>query len=131
MNDYRDICKGRHGGNANSRAANARLAPNKAKQRERVLAAIVAAGEKGITCKELAEKWGVGMNTISGRFSKLKFDKEIFPSGKRNGCGVFVAGHFPAQRMNEAEERKQDGTITRRISEARNRNAYAKTESPF
>ena len=41
-------------------------------QRARVLAEIGRAGRAGLTCKELAERWGVGMNAISGRFTELR-----------------------------------------------------------
>lgn len=42
-----------------------------AQQRGRVLEAIRLAGECGLTCDELAERWGVSPNDISGRFSEL------------------------------------------------------------
>jgi len=68
-----DICRNRHGGDSASEAANQRIEAHgsKEKQRARVYQAIVVAGHYGLTCKELAARWGVGMNTISGRFSEL------------------------------------------------------------
>lgn len=83
-----DICSRRHGGNAESTVANRKAAPSKAAQRQRVLEA--CKGE-GITCRELAERWGVGMNQISGRFTELKRTGTIFKVGTRAGCGVFRA----------------------------------------
>lgn len=88
-----DICGNRCRHNANSRAANARIAPMKKEQRERVLVAVAAAGSAGITCKELAEQWGVGMNHISGRFSELKAERpcRVLVVGRRDGCAVYRA----------------------------------------
>jgi hypothetical protein len=85
-----DICRNRHRGNAESEAANTRLENSgaKSKQRARVLAAIQNAGVRGITCKELARKWGLDMNCISGRFSELKKDDLIIQAGRREGCAV-------------------------------------------
>lgn len=89
LDDYRDVCRNRHGGNANSRAANARLAPVKTKQREEVFRAIILAGDAGLTCKELAAVWGVDMNKISGRFSELKADGRIVQVARRDGCSAY------------------------------------------
>lgn len=53
--DY-DVCAARHGGNRQSDAANERGLANRQGQRDRVLAAIRAAGSHGLTCKELARR---------------------------------------------------------------------------
>lgn len=45
---------------------------------------------KGITCKELAAKMGVGMNQISGRFSELKKSKLITKIGVRDGSAIMI-----------------------------------------
>ena len=82
-----DVCANRHGGNAESIAANRRNAATRANQRASVLAACQRTN--GVTCRELAEEWNVGMNQISGRFSELKQTGEIYKIGVRNGCGVF------------------------------------------
>ena len=87
-----DICRKRHGGNENSEAANEKAAPNKASQRAKVFAAIKTEGS--LTCRELAERWGVGLNQISGRFSELKKQGKIYQSGRRNGCGVWFIYPF-------------------------------------
>lgn len=86
--DLFDICRNRHKGNEESHKANLRV--NKKLQRERVLSAIRNAGPVGLTCRELAELWDVGMNTISGRFSELKRDGLIRKDSVRNGCAVVV-----------------------------------------
>lgn len=82
-----DVCEKRHGGNPESIAANKRNAPTKGDQRAAVLCACQRTN--GVTCRELAEEWGVGMNQISGRFSELKKTDEIWKIGTRKGCGVF------------------------------------------
>lgn len=76
-----DPCERRHGGNDNSReafeACNAKV------QRERVHAAIAAAGDAGLTVDELSARWEVPPNSISGRFSELKRAGRIAACGRR------------------------------------------------
>lgn len=88
-----DVCAARHKGNAESVAANRRNSMHRTRQQAEVLEAVRAAGENGLTCRELAERWGVGMNTISGRFSELKRAGLIRNAGVRDGCGVYVANN--------------------------------------
>lgn len=95
--DY-DVCERRHGGNAQSDAANDRAAFSKQDQRRRVLVAIRAAGLTGITCKELARALKTGQNNISGRFSELRklglirVAKDDHGRDRtREGCAVYVA----------------------------------------
>jgi len=88
MTATQDICKNRHRGSEESIAAFRRMRPIAA--RNRVMADIRRAGPQGITAKELAEHWNVGLNTISGRFSELKKDGLIRKIGVRDGCGVYV-----------------------------------------
>lgn len=90
--DLFDICLNRHRGNQESREANRRV--RKAEQRERALSAILDANSCGITCRELAERWGVGMNTISGRLSELKAEGLVVKAGVRDGCAVLVGKNF-------------------------------------
>lgn len=90
----KDICARKHGGNEQSRRAFS--ADTAAIQRERVLAAIMQAGERGLTCDELAAKWGKAQNEISGRFAELKKESWIAKIGTRktrsgNSAGVYVA----------------------------------------
>ena len=84
-----DICRGRHGGNEESENANKVAEPGKNETRERVFHAVVAAKDDGLTCKELATRWGLGMHQISGRFSELKRDGRIEKIGTRNRCEVY------------------------------------------
>lgn len=86
-----DICAGKHHGNPNSVEANRRSAGNRKEQRNAVFRAICEAGSNGMTCKELAAAWNVGMNRISGRFSELKMLELIRETDRRAGCGVFVS----------------------------------------
>ena len=87
-----DICAGRHGGNEQSAQANERGATGRAEQRARVLAEIERAGRAGLTCKELAERWGVGMNAISGRFTELKTSGDIWQAVDDNGNRIVRDG---------------------------------------
>lgn len=89
-----DVCRQRHGGNPQSEEANDRIQPHKEMDRQKVLAAVVASGDVGVTCKELAAAWGVGQNNISGRFTELKDDFYIRQSKttpKRDHATVWVA----------------------------------------
>lgn len=87
----RDITANRHKGNAESVAAFERARLHMSEGRMRVLQAIRNA-PAGLTCKELAEQWEVGMNAVSGRFSELKSAGLIRPSGaRREGGAVMVA----------------------------------------
>ncbi len=96
--DLFDVCERKHGGNAQSAAANRKNLQHRAAQRKAVFEAIKGASGNsadlvpGLTCRELAESWGVGMNCISGRFSELKAAGLIKKIGVRAGCGVFVKG---------------------------------------
>lgn len=86
----KDICKSRHKGNTESEAAFDKAKDTIPHQRQKVFEAIRLRSKKGLTCKELADLWAVGMNAISGRFSELKRDGLIEKVGVRNGCGVYV-----------------------------------------
>ena len=89
MKDLFDICANRHKNNAESVVAHQKIIKTKRQQRQRVLARIRDAGPEGLTCRELAREWDVGLNCISGRFSELKMNKEIIQCGRRDGCGVY------------------------------------------
>lgn len=94
---------------------------------KRVYKAIKEAGERGVSCKELASMWGVGSNEISGRFTELKRDFDcIRQVDRRQGAGVYVisepfddtvsrniqsyAAAYTASR-NESVELKVDGGL--------------------
>ena len=84
--DLFDICAGRHRGNPESETANDRVAGKKGADRHRVLMECRRRG--GVTCKELSDEWGVGMNQISGRFTELKRLGLIKKVGVRGGSGI-------------------------------------------
>lgn len=86
-----DICRRKHGGNEQSKAAFEKIKPGIKTQRQRVLDEVRRAGNNGVTCRELASDWGVGMNAVSGRFSELRRRRLIRADGKRVGCSVWVA----------------------------------------
>ena len=98
--DLFDVCAGRHKGNPQSVAANNKNAGRRIKQRHEVFSAVYNAGADGITCRELAKQWEVGMNVISGRFSELKFLKLIRPAGRRDDCAVYVASVGASVQVN-------------------------------
>lgn len=86
-----DICRNKHGGNPCSEEAFNRASLTIPECRQKVLDAVREAGSQGITCRELAAVWFVGMNVISGRFSELKKAGLVKDSGKRrDGCAVII-----------------------------------------
>jgi hypothetical protein len=86
-----DVCARRHGGNANSRAANLRVHPYKIGMRERIRVWVGGCGFAGTTLKEIAAQFGTEVHKISGRISELKRDEQIFDSGRTRGdCAVLV-----------------------------------------
>jgi hypothetical protein len=88
----RDICAQKHGGDENSRAAHRRLVEGGglSRQRAEVLAAVRQAGVRGLTCSELAARWDVGLNRISGRFSELVRSGHLERQGRRKDGWVHV-----------------------------------------
>lgn len=83
FDDY-DPCRNRHGGNATSTAAHERGKKSYGAVSARILELIRAAGARGLTCDEAAEKMGVTPNQISGRFTTLSGKlKLIRPVGER------------------------------------------------
>ena len=93
-----DVCANRHGGSPESRAAFREHYGAFSKQRGVILAMVRRAGANGLTCKEAAAELDVGMNQISGRFSELKFNHDIFVVRdvankvvRRDGCAAYRA----------------------------------------
>jgi DNA-binding transcriptional regulator YhcF (GntR family) len=86
-----DVCENRHGGAAASVAAFDKVRTTLTQHQERVLRAIEAAEAKGLSCKELAARWSVGMNVISGRFTELKKAGRIEAIGRWHGSTVWRA----------------------------------------
>lgn len=87
-----DICQRSHGGNAESRAAYAQ--GNKEATRKKILEAITEAGAHGLTVDELAIRWNVGNQTLSGRFSELKVNNLIQKAGTRPTRTGAMAGVY-------------------------------------
>ena len=89
-----DFCARKHGGESASVAANRRMAVEgtKSSLRFRVLEAVREAGSLGVTCRELSERFGLGMNCLSGRFTELDSFNQIEKSGAmRDRCNVWVS----------------------------------------
>lgn len=86
-----DICSLKHGGNENSKKANARAAVVKESLRERVRIFVAGCADRGTTIHEIAKFLGKPVHSVSGRVSELKADDKIFDSGRnRDGCSVLV-----------------------------------------
>ena len=91
-----DIASNRHRGNIQSELAfqQATKSGKIDTDRRKVLEAVIDSGARGLTCKELASRWGVVMNNLSGRFSELKRDNKIKQQGRRENSGVcFPVGY--------------------------------------
>lgn len=86
----KDTTESKHKGNPQSVEAFREMVENLPEQRQRVWKAIGHAGKSGISAKELALSWGVGMNVISGRFTELKRMGLIYQVGIRNRSAVMV-----------------------------------------
>jgi hypothetical protein len=74
-----DICKRKHGGNPQSVQANRRV--QKERDRDTVLNLVAMAGPEGRTLDEVAAILDVAPNRISGRFTELKKDGKLIPTG--------------------------------------------------
>lgn len=97
-----DLCSGKHGGNAESAAAFAKLEPHIRDIHATILRLASDAGSGGVTVKEVAEALGRPINAISGRLSELRSDRYcrqvlgqagalLIPSGaKRMACTVLI-----------------------------------------
>ena len=82
FDEWQDVCQNKHQGNEQStQAFQTKVKPTLKQRQIEVLQAINNAGNQGLTCKELAKAWEIGMNAISGRFSELKRLGEIEPAG--------------------------------------------------
>jgi len=80
-----DITAGKHQGNPQSVAANARV--DKLKDRDRVLALLKVSP---FTSKEVAYCMRRQLNAVSGRFTELKAMEKIERTGEiREGCAVW------------------------------------------
>ena len=77
-----DVCLSRHKGNAESLAANARVAPAKALLRDLIYQWFLFRGSAGATCEEAAREMGIRYSCMSARLSELKADRWIVPVTK-------------------------------------------------
>ena len=83
-----DITANRHGGNAQSIAANEVAEPTKAIMRLMIMTHLRGFGEA--TLKDLCRVFGKLPNEISGRLSELKAAGAIVPTGEvRERCAVY------------------------------------------
>ena len=69
-----DVCLSRHKGNAESLAANARVAPTKALLRDSIYQWFVFRGNAGATCEEASRTMQIRYTTMSARISELRAD---------------------------------------------------------
>lgn len=80
-----DICANRHRGAKTSREAFERIKATLPRQRAAVLTLFRSRPVKGFTVHEVAEKFGVSPNHVSGRLSELKRSGHIKANGERRG----------------------------------------------
>lgn len=80
---YTDITRNNHGGNAQSNAANVKLAPYKLSWREKVLGFMAQRDAQGLgtSARHFADEYGKEGGHIAGRFTELKRDGLIEPTG--------------------------------------------------
>lgn len=92
MSALPDICRRKHGGNAESEAANARVHSSKQIDRARILAYADVMAGYGITFKEVCKALDMKPQTASARLADLKAAQELQPKKgtRRDGCAVFV-----------------------------------------
>lgn len=64
-----DVCAAKHGGSQESKAANLKAHPHKAKSRELVMHVLRIKG--AATCKEIADYLNLPMHKVSGRLTEL------------------------------------------------------------
>lgn len=86
-----DICERKHKGADTSVAAFKKSRKRHPKDREDIRFAVTFEGPYGLTAKEYAARSGRPIHTISGRFSELGQDREIFKtSRRRDGSAVWI-----------------------------------------
>lgn len=87
----RDPSARKHGGNPASTDAHRRVVHSKQDTYRKIMELLKARGTYGATSKEIAGAFGVGLNTISGRFSELKSMQWIRENGlRRDNAAVLV-----------------------------------------
>jgi hypothetical protein len=99
-----DITARKHKGNPCSVAAHARVEPTEANMRERIRVYVSGCGPHGATLKEVCERFGKLPNQISGRFSQLKADQQIFDSGRTRDHHTVHVGYAGWVNGSEKEQ---------------------------
>jgi hypothetical protein len=85
--DPSDPCRGKHGGNPESEAANVRAHGGKEEMRRRILCLFLTGCDW--TSKEIAARLGKPLHAISGRLSELRAAEDLVPTGeRRDGAAV-------------------------------------------
>jgi hypothetical protein len=77
-----DVCRGNHGGNPESEAANP-SAEAKEKVRLQILDFIRERGDNGATADEVAAAWDCSHNHVAPRISELQDDGRLVPRHRR------------------------------------------------
>jgi AraC-like DNA-binding protein len=89
-----DITANRHGGNAESRAANAGIHGSKKLVRDQVMAYAMRQSWHGITADQVAEAFGCSPNHVAPRISELGAMGRLLPTDQRRktraGCTARV-----------------------------------------
>lgn len=85
-----DITARRHRGNAESAAAFQAIKEKMPRSRMMVFGKIRRSGDRGMTCEEVGRSLRLLPHMISGRFTELKRDKMIVPTGATR---LTQAGH--------------------------------------
>jgi hypothetical protein len=85
-----DVCAGKHGGNEQSVDAFESVKGGMRVAHIAILKFLELRGDHGATAQEYADRLGVPINKVSGRFSELKLMGRIEKTGVRNRGGVFV-----------------------------------------
>jgi hypothetical protein len=95
-NEYTDITANKHKGNKQSQAANIKVAPYKLGMREKILGFMAIRDEQGLgtSCRHAADHFGKEGGQIGGRFTELKAEEIIEPTGiTENGYMVYRLAH--------------------------------------
>lgn len=78
-----DICSNHHGGNLESLEAHAAISTDKAAMRYLIVRTVAKSGSKGMTCDEVELATNMKHQTCSARFSELKREGILVPTGER------------------------------------------------
>lgn len=91
----RDPAHRKHGGNLESHLAHRKALTRKSHWYVLILRALREAKSNGWTAKELALRFGVGLNVISGRFTELRrMGLVVKLKTRRDGSAVLIHRRF-------------------------------------